>query len=322
MAILTAIAVFVLIQLLVLAVAMATRRSDPGEIVSRRLSETTAVKKAESLEIRDGLIRDEQLSGIPMLHRLLLRWAGIERFNQFLAQAGVRTKPGKLFLLCAVLGFGSYLVDFTFSGKPLFALPVGVGTAFLPILWLLMKRRKRLNNFERFFPDAIDLLGRAVRAGHAFTSGMEMIAKELPEPVSGEFRTTFEEHNFGIPLREALTHFADRVPLVDVRFFIAGLLVQKETGGNLAELLDNLSRVIRERFKIQGEVRVRTAQGRLTAALLISLPPGLLVLLSYMNPAYIQVLFTDPWGTYLLAGGGSLQLLGAVIIWKIVSIEV
>jgi tight adherence protein B len=322
MALLTAIAVFVLILLFVLVVAMATRRSDPSEIVSRRLSETTAVKKAESLEIRDGLIRDTQLSGIPILHRLLLRWSGVENFNRFLAQAGVRTKPGKLFLLCAVLGFGSYFVDFTFSGKPLFALPVGVGMAFLPLIWVFMKRRKRLRNFERFFPDAIDLLGRAVRAGHAFTSGMEMIAKELPEPVSGEFRTTFEEHNFGIPLREALTHLADRVPLVDVRFFIAGLLVQKETGGNLAELLDNLSRVIRERFKIQGEVRVRTAQGRLTAAMLISLPPGLLVVLSYMNPAYIQVLFTDPWGTYLLVGGGSLQLLGALIIWKIVSIEV
>jgi tight adherence protein B len=322
MALLTAIAVFVLILLIVLVIALATRRVDSSEIVSRRMSETMAVKKAETLKIRDGLIRDEQLSGIPVIHRLLLHWSGVERFNQFLAQAGVRTKPGKLLLLCAVLGFGSYFVDFTFSGNLLFALAVGLAATVLPLLWVTIKRRKRLRNFEKFFPDAIDLLGRAVRAGHAFTSGMEMIAKELPEPVSGEFRTTFEEHNFGIPLREALMHLADRVPLVDVRFFIAGLLVQKETGGNLAELLDNLSRVIRERFKIQGEIRVRTAQGRLTAALLISLPPGLLLVLSYLNPAYIQVLFTDTWGTYLLVGGGSLQLLGALIIWKIVSIEV
>jgi tight adherence protein B len=286
------------------------------------MSETMAVKKAEALEIRDGLIRDEQLSGIPVLHRLLLRWSGVERFKQYLAQAGVRTKPGKLLLLCGVLGFGSYFVDYTLLGKPLYALPLGILVAFLPLIWVVMKRRSRMKNFEKFFPDAIDLLGRAVRAGHAFTSGMEMIAKELPEPVSGEFRTTFEEHNFGIPLREALVHLAERVPLVDVRFFIAGLLVQKETGGNLAELLDNLSRVIRERFKIQGEVKVRTAQGRLTAALLISLPPGLLLVLSYMNPAYIQVLFTDAWGTYLLVGGGTLQLIGALIIWRIVNIEV
>ena len=322
MALFTALGVFVLILAIVLILAMATRRANSSEIVSRRMSETLALKKAETLEIRDGLIRDEQLSNIPMLHRLLLRWSGVEKFNQFLAQADVRTKPGKLLLVCAVLGLGSYFVDFTFSGNPLYAAPVGIVATVLPLIWVSMKRRKRLRNFEKFFPDAIDLLGRAVRAGHAFTSGMEMIAKELPEPVSGEFRSTFEEHNFGIPLREALVHLAERVPLVDVRFFIAGLLVQKETGGNLAELLDNLSRVIRERFKIQGEVRVRTAQGRLTAALLISLPPGLRLALSYMNPAYIQVLFTDVWGTYLLVGGGLLQFIGALIIWKIVSIEV
>ena len=158
------------------------------------------------------------------------------------------------------------------------------------------KRARRLKKFEERFPETLDLLGRAVRAGHAFTTGLEMVSKESPEPVAGEFRKTFEEQNFGLPLRDALTNMAERVPSVDVRFFVTALLVQKETGGNLAEILDELSRVIRERFKIYREVSVKTAQGRLTALILISLPLGMLIVLQMMNPQYMSVLFNDPLG--------------------------
>ena len=149
-----------------------------------------------------------------------------------------------------------------------------------------------------------------------------MVSKESPEPVAGEFRTTFEEQNFGLPLRDALSNMAERVPLVDVQFFVTALLIQKDTGGNLAQLLDELARVIRERFRIHREVKIKTAQGRLTAAILIALPIGMLLLMRVMNPTYVQVLFDDPLGVKMLVGAGILQFIGAGILWKIVRIEV
>jgi tight adherence protein B len=192
----------------------------------------------------------------------------------------------------------------------------------IPFLIVSIKRRRRMRAFEKHFPEALDLLGRAVRAGHAFTTGLEMIGKELAEPVAGEFRTTFDEQNFGLPLRDALLNLSERMPLIDVRFFVTALLIQKETGGNLAELLDNLARVIRERFRIYGEVRTRTAQGRLTAGILIALPPLMLVLLASANPGYIRPLFDDPVGPWMLAGAVTLQVIGSLMLWKIVHIKV
>jgi tight adherence protein B len=165
-------------------------------------------------------------------------------------------------------------------------------------------------------------LGRAVRAGHAFTTGLEMIAKESPEPIASEFRTTFEEQNFGLPLRDALLNMTERIPSIDVRFFVTALLIQKETGGNLAEILDGLARVIRDRFRIYREVRVRTAQGRLTAGILIALPVFMMLVLMVMNPNYIGVLFHDPNGVLALTVAGVMQVIGSMAIWKIIHIEV
>ncbi len=192
----------------------------------------------------------------------------------------------------------------------------------IPISLVAFKRRKRLAKFEEHFPDALDLLGRAVRAGHPFTSGLEMISKESSEPIAGEFRKTFEEQNFGLPLRDALLNMTSRVPIVDVRFFVTALMIQKETGGNLAEILDELSRVIRDRFRIYREVQVRTAQGRLTAMILIALPIGMMMILEVVNPTYLRVMFEDPMGPPMLGIAAGLQILGSLIIWKIVHIEV
>lgn len=149
-----------------------------------------------------------------------------------------------------------------------------------------------------------------------------MVSKEAPEPVAGEFRTTFEEQNFGLPLRDALSNMASRVPLVDVRFFVTALLIQKDTGGNLAELLDELARLIRERFRIHREVQIKTAQGRLTAIILIALPIAMLLAMKFLNPTYVQVLFDDPLGVKLLAGAAVLQVIGSAVLWRIVQIEV
>jgi tight adherence protein B len=252
----------------------------------------------------------------------MMHLAWTTKLQNVVTQAGMTTKPGKLLLTCAVAGLSVYLAAILFYGQALAGLGLAFIGAIIPLLFIYIKRRRRLNSFEQRFPEALDLLGRAVRAGHAFTAGLEMVAKEAPEPIAGEFKTTFEEQNFGLPLRDALSNFATRVPLVDVQFFVTALMIQKDTGGNLAEILDELSRVIRERFRIHREVGIKTAQGRLTAIILILLPLGMLVTMRVMNPSYINVLFEDPLGLKMLAAAGLLQVVGAGILWKIVQIEV
>src|SRR5437879_9430832 len=183
-------------------------------------------------------------------------------------------------------------------------------------------RTKRFQRFEEKFPEAIDTLARAVRAGHAFTTALELIANEVSEPVAGEFRQLFEEQKFGLPVRDALVNLADRIPLVDVKFFVTAVILQRETGGNLAEILDNLSYVIRERFKIQRQVRVYTAQGRLTITLLIGMPPIIVTVMLILNPTFIQPLFSDPIGPTLLVAGIALPTIGHFVIRKIIKIQV
>jgi len=268
------------------------------------------------------LLRDEVMSSMPKFNRLLLRasWAG--RLRRFTAQAGLNILPGKLILWSAVLGLGLYVILPYFYPNIIVAAIVGILGAVGPTIYVAFKRTSRLRAFEKTFPEAVDLLGRAVRAGHAFTTGLEMVSTELPEPVAGEFKLVFDEQSFGLPLRDALTNLAERVPIVDVRFFVTALLIHKETGGNLAALLDDLSAVIRDRFRLLRDVRVRTAQGRLTAGILIALPPAMILLLRTVNPDYVNLLFTDPIGPYLLGAAALLQVVGSVVLWKVVNIQV
>lgn len=313
---------FLVVAALFLGLWLFTGGGSKQEMIRRRVE---AVQRAErrghsSLELK--LMRDEMLSDVPLVHQLLLRWSWSTRLRDTLYQAGMNAKPGKVILLCAVLALGMYLGVSKFFHIPIIALAAGAAGGLAPLTYIAVKRKLRMRAFERHFPAALDLLSRAVRAGHAFASGLEMIATETPEPLCTEFRITFEEQNFGLPLRDALTNLAERVPLIDVRFFVTSLLVQKETGGNLAEILDGLARVIRERFKIRGEVRTRTAQGRLSAAILLSLPPIMMLILGALNPGYMHPLYSDPVGPMLMWGAFGLQLIGTMWIWKIVNIEV
>jgi len=322
MALLLAIFIFFLVVAILLLIFAIAGGGSQKEIIRRRLKSIDKAQARGNVSLQLELLRDELFSEIPTLQRLLLRWGGAVRLREFVAQAGIKTKPAKLLMGSGVIALASYLVVHQFTRNPLAAVAVGAVGALIPFGVVALKRRRRLRKFEENFPEAIDLLGRAVRAGHAFNTGIEMIGKELPEPVAGEFRIVFEEQNFGLPLKDALLNLAERVPLLDVRFFVIALLIQKETGGNLAEILDNLSRVIRERFRILGEVRIRTAQGRITAGILISLPPAMGLMLGFINPDYIGLLFTDPLGPYLLVGAGVMQIIGSALLWKIVNIEV
>lgn len=322
MGILIFVLTFLVVTVLLVAIWMFASTDTNQEVIRRRMA---AVRKAErrgDVSLGLQLVRDEMLSTVPLFHRVLVQWSWPMRFQDFVVQAGMRIKPGKLLLFIGVAGMGTYLAAGQFISQ--FPVPIilGLCASAMPFAFVAWKRHRRLRQFEEHFPEALDLLGRAVRAGHAFTTGLEMIAKESGEPIAGEFRTTFEEQNFGLPLRDALLNMAERVPLVDVRFFVTALMIQKETGGNLAEILDGLSRVIRDRFRIYRDVRVKTAQGRLTAGILIGLPPFMMFLLTLRNPHYIGVLFEDPWGPTVLGVAALLQIIGSSIIWKIIHIDV
>jgi tight adherence protein B len=316
-----AIAVFLLIAAGGFALVL-FKNWDSTHRVVRRMGAIEAAREREEAPADQQLLRDEQLSTLPLLNRILMSWSPSQRLRVLLTQAGLQMKPGKLVLVMGILFLGTNLVFHNFSGSLLSSIVVGAAVGSLPLFVVFHLRSRRRHEFEKHFADSIDLLCRAVRAGHALNTGMEMVGQEMPEPVASEFRSAFEERRLGLSLRESLLHMSDRMPSQDVRFFVTAVIIQDETGGNLAEILNNLATTIRERFRIRGEVRVKTAQGRLTAGLLIAIPPLMLVLMSVLNPDYVHVLFSDLLGTELLVGAGLLQVLGAYILWRIVSIEV
>ena len=323
MALFISILTFVVVAAALVFILLFTGTSKTQEVVRRRME---AVRKTElrggEAALGVGLLRDETLSSVPFLNRMMLHWSWSTKLRDLISQAGLKMRPAVLVMISGIVLLATYLIAGQLAHHFLPALLLGLATGAIPIGLVVWKRHRRFRSFEEQFPEALDLLGRAVRAGHAFTTGLEMISKECPEPIAGEFRTTFDEQNFGLPLRDALLNMADRVPLIDVRFFVTALLIQKETGGNLAEILDGLARVIRDRFRIYREVQVKTAQGRLTAAILIALPPLMMILLEFINPRYIGVLFTDPQGPAILALAGILQVIGSIVLWRIIHIEV
>jgi len=282
-----------------------------------------------------GLLRAEVLSQVPWLNRVLLRIPPITRLHIFIQQSAVNITTAMLLSISAALGLVVIMIGLLLNTPTFLMVVLVVAACAIPTGVISFQRARRFSRFEELFPDAIDLLARAVRAGHAFTTGLELISRELPEPVAGEFRTTYEQQNFGMPMREALRNLTVRVPLPDVNFFVSALQVQHESGGNLAEILDNLSFVIRERFKILRQVKVFTAQGRMTLYLLTGLGPATAALMLLVNPEYIGRFFMDPQprvaifllgqvplGSFLICVAIFLQLVGYLIIRKIIKIRV
>ena len=328
MPILIAFGVFVIVALLVfVVVSLLDDRNARARLLRERLA--TVEKAAERGPTEElALLRDEMLSEIPALDKLLRRSTQISNLQTLLAQANLGIRAGNILVLCVVsavaLGIVALIASRSLKGGEslLFGLMGAIIGGILPYSFASYRRTKRFQKFEELFPEAIDTLARAVRAGHAFTTAMELISNEIAEPVASEFRKLFEEQKFGLPVRDALLNLTERVPLVDVKFFVTAVMLQRETGGNLAEILDNLSYVIRERFKIMRQVRVYTAQGRLTMLLLMALPPIIIIVMQIMNPSFIQPLFTDPLGHALIVGGITLQTIGYFVIRKVIQIQV
>jgi tight adherence protein B len=319
---LIAVMVFVVVALGVFLIgSLLDQRSARARLLRERLA--TVQKAAERQPSEElALLRDEMLSEIPALDSLLRRSARISSLQDLLSQANLKIRAGNILILCAVSAVAMGALVLLLSKSPEFSWAGVFLGALLPYSYASYRRTKRFQKFEELFPEAIDTLARAVRAGHAFTTALELIANEISEPVASEFRKLFEEQKFGLPVRDALMNLTERIPLVDVKFFVTAVMLQRETGGNLAEILDNLSYVIRERFKIMRQVRVYTAQGRLTMMLLMGLPPIIVVTMLLMNPSFIRPLFADPIGHTLIVSGITLQTVGYFVIRKIIQIQV
>ncbi len=315
-----ALLVFVVVALGAFAVlSLLDQRKSQARVLRDRLS---ATQKPTEAPVDVALLRDEMMSRIPALDTLLRRSERISALQEMLSQGDVNVRAGNFLIFCLLAAVVFGVAFMIVGGSVLFGWAGLVLGFFIPYAYASHRRAKRFQRFEEKFPEAIDTLARAVRAGHAFTTALEMIANEIAEPVAGEFRQLFEEQKFGLPVRDALLNLADRIPLVDVKFFVTAVMLQRETGGNLAEILDNLSYVIRERFKILRQVRVHTAQGRLTMVLLMALPPTIVVVMLTLNPGFIRPLFTDPMGHILIVAGIVLQTVGYFFIRRIIRIQV
>ncbi|HJV96803.1 MAG TPA: type II secretion system F family protein [Albitalea sp.] len=261
-------------------------------------------------------------SALPVVDRLVGGTGAGSWLANLIEQSGVAITSGRVITMSLGAAGLLGLLTLLFFPKPLAAVAAALVGLVLPVAWLKIKRGQRMRRFEEQFPEALDLLARAIRAGHAFQTAMGMVADELPAPVGIEFKKSFEQQKFGLPLKEALNTMAERMPLMDVKFFVTAVQIQRETGGNLAEILDNLAHVVRERFKILRQVRVHTAHGRFTGYVLLGLPAALAVALMFISPDHMKTLFTNKMGQTMVMGAIVMQTFGFLWIKKIVKIEV
>lgn len=269
-----------------------------------------------------SIVKKRLLSETPALERLLLDIPRIHQLDRLLVQSGLRMNVAALLGLTA-LGFFLGLALGLVIGWPLFlALGLSIAVGLLPFFYVLNAKRKRVLKLEQQLPDTLDLMGRAMRAGHAFPSALKMVGDEMPEPIASEFRTTFDEVNYGINLSTAMQNLAIRVPSTDMRYFVISVLIQRETGGNLAELLDNISALIRARLKLLGTIRVLSAEGRLSAWILCLLPFVLVAALTVINRKFMSILWTDELGLKLIGLMVVLMVIGVLWTRSLIKIRV
>jgi tight adherence protein B len=321
---LLALLVFLFVGTLVGGLGFTAFKYGPAAMAARRLElrlhEVSSVTSTEDAE--STVVRRTDDGPMPVVERAVLKTRAGSNLARLIEQSGVQTTPGAVLLFslgaASIAGLAALLFVPFLLAVPIAALVAG----FVPFGWLRWKRGVRLRKFEEQFPEALDVLSRAVRAGHAFQSALGMAADELRWPVGPELKKAFEQQNFGLPLRDALGQLADRVPILDVKFFVTAVLIQRDTGGNLAEILDNLAHVVRERFKILRQVRVHTAHGRFTGFVLLGLPAFLAIALTMMNPEHMMPLFREHLGHLMLEGVLVMQVIGYFWIRQVMKIEV
>ena len=315
------IGVFAIISLLV--IASRTGASQQAKQVHATLDSALATDNTQ--EDRGNLVnlrKSELLSGIPWLNRKLLENELAPRLQTLLYQSDLKWSTGRLLAACAFcFAFPAYLIYLRFESI-FIALPVGLLLGAAPFAWVLHKRTRRLDLFQEGLPEALDLMVSALRAGHSLIAAVGSVARECADPVGCEFKTCFEEQNYGLELKNALDNLIKRVPLQDLRIFATAIMIQKESGGNLAEVLDKTAHVIRERFRLKRQVGVHTAQGRMTGWVLTFLPVALGILLYFVNPEMMSVLWKNPTGIKMLWTASGMMVVGGLIIHHIVNMDV
>lgn len=269
-----------------------------------------------------AVLKERLLSEVPAIERLLFGVPSIQRLDRLLFQSGLEWTMAKLLSCSLLFGVAVYILLGFIAVLPLLQLALALTAVFLPFAYVQWRRSKRLRRMEQQLPDALDLIGRAMRAGHALPSGLQMVGQEMVDPIAKEFRITHDEINFGISMQQALANLAERVPSTDVRYFVTAVLVQREAGGNLTEVLDSLSMLIRSRLKFHAKIKVLTTEGRMSAWVLGLLPFALAGVLSLANHGFISVLWTDSAGikiTNILLG---MMAVGAIWLYKLIQIRV
>ena len=315
--------VFLFCLFLVLgAYLAATHGSDAKRArLQKRLSDAL-LHSAHTDDVEVILARSELMSEIPWMNRILINAQSALQLKRMLDQADLHITPSRLIMFSSMAGLLAAMAASVLTFNILIMLVAGVVAALLPFAHVWWKRKKRFDAFLEHLPDALDLMSRALSAGHAFSEALHMISVEMPEPVAGEFRKTYEEQNLGLSLKLALENLTHRVPLLDLRMCVTAVLIQRETGGNLAEILEKVAYTIRERFRILGDLKTLTTSSRMSAWLLCALPIGVTLAITAMNPEYMSVLWKDPRGHYLIAAAMIMQVTGMLIVRKILRIKI
>ena len=301
---------------------VATQGSDAKrKRMQERVSEAL-LHSAHNEDIEVVLARNELMSEIPWLNRVLIDLQVSLRLKKMLDQADLHITPSRLLMFSGVAGILGGLAVWMLSSNLLLVALSGLAAAFVPFIHVWWKRKKRFDQFLEHLPDALDLMSRGLSAGHAFPEALHMVSTEMPEPIAGEFRKTYEEQNLGLSLKLALENLCARIPLLDLRMCVTAILIQRETGGNLAEILEKVAYTIRERFRIMGDLKTLTTSSRLSAWILCGLPIFVALAVTVMNPEYMSVLWKDQRGHYLIATALILQASGMLIVRKILNIKI
>jgi tight adherence protein B len=312
--------VFVLVAVFAV-IAMFTQPTRSEKLAHTRLHTVAGRAYANAAQQVD-ILRHEPYSTIPWLNRFFGNLTPAARLRRFIVEAGLNWTVGALVLGSLLAFVAVYWIGLLFDLNRVIASLIAIAAFLAPYSFLYLKRKHQIQRFSALLPDAMDLVSRALRAGHSLTAAIDLVGQEIADPVGKEFRRVSEEQNLGLPLRDALLNLAERVPSPDVRFLVAAMLIQRETGGNLVEVLDKTTALLRDRIRLQGEIRIYTAQGRLTGWILCLLPIFMYFALTAINPTYTAPLLTEPEGKRLLAAGGVFMLLGILVIRKIVQIKV
>lgn len=287
--------------------------------VRRRLLQSMA---EESTPIEESILKKEVLSDVPFINRLLTLLPGIDRVKLILNQSNVKFTLGFFILLSMTCGLIGYLFTSVLLKNALLSLPCAIIAGSLPLLYIKSKKKKRMQKFEKQFPEALDLIARALRAGHAFSSGMKLAAEEFDDPLGTYFEETLDEINFGVSVADALTNLAHRVDCPDVKFFVVSVILQRQTGGNLSEILEGVASLMRARFKFRRKVQALSAEGLLTGKILVIIPILLFIVLYLLNPSYAGTLIFDPAGKFAVGITVCLIFLGYLAIKRIVRLDV